>query len=719
MDIKKINIKKIDIKKIFSSIIKSVRGLHLVSKATKLLKKVNLLDLLANELRNIKIRIRILISFIIILMIPILVLSIYSLNSSGSLIKSRISDSSPAEMKLTSQNIQSLIDIDRGNLQSIVLSKKVNDLQTKLDDFDSLSPDEISTITDNINATVLKKYNDNENISSVMLTKADGTMFAGKGYDRNIAKVIINSSTDESEKFIPIVMNISNDTSKKDFRLIMSAKISSLITGEKFAYLIVVYNNDYLYNVYKDNIKGANSHFSIVDKDGSVISSDDVTTIGEPFKGFSQLKPLIKSMKSTDVNISGTNYFATVSPDEVYGWLAVSLISSDYINGESVLIRNTVLVTCGVIFVLVLLISYYLSNSIARPIKKIMVSIERAKTGIIKPGEDDLYRDELGEITRSFNDMMVNLSTLIGNTKGISERILDNTEIINGVANRSRETSENISNAMSEVAKGTVSQAEGMTNIVDYLNDLKQSAELIENNLNDTRDVVKYTDNMVLETKTAIEILNEKSIATTEASKRIYNNINELNTFMIHIAGVTKLIVAVSDQTNLLALNAFIEAARAGEAGKGFTIVAEEVRSLATQSKDASEKINKIINELSKKILAIKQNASKSQVIISKQNDAIKLTNSSIVSITSGMKQVDEKIFELIDSVSLIFELNDTTFNSIEGISAVSEETAAITEEVTASAYDQIGSVERLSESVHELNEMLKELNSAIGTFEV
>lgn len=64
------------------------------------------------------------------------------------------------------------------------------------------------------------------------------------------------------------------------------------------------------------------------------------------------------------------------------------------------------------------------------------------------------------------------------------------------------------------------------------------------------------------------------------------------------ITEVTKFIASVADKTNLLALNAAIEAARAGEAGRGFAVVADEVRNLASETKDATDNISRIIQQL-------------------------------------------------------------------------------------------------------------------------
>ena len=64
------------------------------------------------------------------------------------------------------------------------------------------------------------------------------------------------------------------------------------------------------------------------------------------------------------------------------------------------------------------------------------------------------------------------------------------------------------------------------------------------------------------------------------------------------VEGITEQIFSISNQTNLLALNASIESARAGEAGKGFAVVSEEIRVLADSTRNLTERIRGIVDEL-------------------------------------------------------------------------------------------------------------------------
>ncbi|OLF51159.1 methyl-accepting chemotaxis protein [Pseudomonas chlororaphis] len=193
-------------------------------------------------------------------------------------------------------------------------------------------------------------------------------------------------------------------------------------------------------------------------------------------------------------------------------------------------------------------------------------------------------QDEIGQLASSFNQMGQALSTMVEHIRQAAEEVNGRAQALSGLSGGAYEGMEQQSGEISSMAGAVEEFSATSLNIADNMGNTER---LAQENAQQTRIG-----------RTSMEEASSSLEQIAGALNSTATVINTLGQRSEEIGGIVGVITAIADQTNLLALNAAIEAARAGEQGRGFAVVADEVRNLASRTREATDEISVMINSI-------------------------------------------------------------------------------------------------------------------------
>lgn len=256
--------------------------------------------------------------------------------------------------------------------------------------------------------------------------------------------------------------------------------------------------------------------------------------------------------------------------------------------------RRSEIVTCvgiSVYAVFWLLVSYVFGRQVARPIFAATRLAEAITRGDLSGTMKVKGLREAMKLGTALNDMAANLVDY-------NKRILEGVDVL-------RDSVSQIASTASELFAGASGTASAITETTGILNEMEKTAKVVNETARSIVGHSEQSDEIATTGTKATGDTLEKMHLISEKMEIVGASVAGLsdNTrFVEDIIGVVK---DLADQSNLLAVNASIEAARAGEHGKGFAVVAHEIKSLADQSREATENVSKILQEIRKSVTAV------------------------------------------------------------------------------------------------------------------
>lgn len=286
--------------------------------------------------------------------------------------------------------------------------------------------------------------------------------------------------------------------------------------------------------------------------------------------------------------------------------------------------------------------------------------------------------DEVGTIADSYN-------ATIGSLRKIVQQVKTAAEQVSSTAGQSQ-------GSVEVLAQDALQQAETIQMALTQIEAMNQSIEQVAQNAQQADQVVQAANQTVSQGDQAMDQTVARIQSIRETVAETAKKVKQLGESSQKISKVVNLIGTFAAQTNLLALNASIEAARAGEEGRGFGVVADEVRSLARQSAQATAEIEQLVSTIQAETLAVvaAMEEGTQQVVMGTQQ--VEETRQNLHRITQASQQISDLVQSIAQAAAQQAQTSKTVSATMSAVAGVSATTSDRAEQVRA-AFEQLTQV--------------------------
>tara|TARA_R110001583_G_scaffold171120_2_gene324616 strand:- start:14741 stop:16768 length:2028 start_codon:yes stop_codon:yes gene_type:complete len=425
----------------------------------------------------------------------------------------------------------------------------------------------------------------------------------------------------------------------------------------------------------------------------STVASEDLTTkkVADSIysKTFKSLENGQKSrLQQTQDPLDGDDYYFVSHAIETGEWVLVLRQSEHDVMAPILVELRTTLIIAGLGILIIIALSIWFARSISQRIQHIMRKADLIAQGDTSKQENlpNKIHDEIAVLDTSLNKVIQSYDEISIACGAIAEgdfskqmnKRSDNDTVmasINLMAQKRQEIEALLHERTVRIIESTHTQNKDLDHLAVAMNQMsaatREVSSLAASSAENAQQAVSSIESTQFELVTAVNEVKLQSADISSASTAITKVFESSN----NISSIVEVINMIAEQTNLLALNAAIEAARAGEQGRGFAVVADEVRSLASKTRDSTQEISGLIaqlqNQVEETVSTVGQSEQRSQYVVDKSEVAL----NSLGNVADLISKISNSMTQVAAAVE---EQSCTTAEITNNISSVSDAATAL-----------------------------------------